>query len=245
MDNSLIVIFLQIGIVLASGYLISYIKKKANNYADKNDLKELTSIVEKEKTKYATDLSIIKTQLDIVANNKKNYREIEVEVISEFYSVCNWLVYDFWNLDFAWFNSNHHDKIEEISNEVFSNLKKLTVAKGRFNLFIYNKDLVEKGYELHYACIEYSAKIQSFARRLKTSLKKQIDFRNESYEFFKSKERDTTKENQIIKDEKLINEEVSAYSEEYKILRKDYNDAVVIKTIVQFENSARIYLSNI
>ena len=85
MDNSLIVTILQVGVVLASAYLIKYVKKKADNYADKKDLKELTAIVEKEKSKYAADLSVIKAQLDIATNNRTSYREKEVDAISEFY----------------------------------------------------------------------------------------------------------------------------------------------------------------
>ncbi len=245
MDNSLIVTILQIGVVLASAFLIAYVRKKADNYANKKDLKDLTAIVEKEKSKYAADLSVIKAQLDIVANNKKSYREKEVDVISEFYSVCNWLVYDFWNLDFSWFNTVHYDKIEEISNNVFNNLKKLTVAKGKFNLFIADKEVVEKGYDLHSACIEYAGKIQSFTTRLRYSLKKQIDSREEHLKYLQSGKRDILQENKIVKEEELLNKEVLSYNEEYKQLRKEYNDAIVIKAIVQFESSVRIYLTNI
>jgi hypothetical protein len=243
MDNSLIVIILQVGVILASGFLIAYVRKKANNYADKKDLKELTAIVEKEKSKYATDLSVIKAQLDIVANNKKSYREKEVDAISEFYSVCNWLVYDFWNLDFAWFNTAHYKQISEISDNCFISLKKLTIAHGRFRLFIADVDLQMKGYRLQSVCITYCGKIQSFITSLKFSLEKQINLREDFQRYLQSREKDLEKEEKIVKEDEDIRKEVHSYKDEYIRLRKEYNDSVVIPTMVEFEDLVRIYLS--
>ncbi|MBI1779789.1 MAG: hypothetical protein HYR66_00165 [Sphingobacteriales bacterium] len=243
MDNSLIVLILQIGVLLASGFLITYIKRKASNYADKKDLKDLTAIVEQEKSKYAADLSVIKAHLDIAVSNRNNYREKEVEVIAEFYSVCSWLVYDFLNLDIIWFNSAHYNKIEELSSGFFDNIKKMAVAKGKFDLFISDNNLRKSGHELHLACINYTGKVQLFANRLKFSLKNQIDFREKSLKYLKSGQRDIEQENKIIDEEREINKEVAGYPNEYMLLRKEENDTIVVKAIAQFESAARIYLS--
>jgi hypothetical protein len=241
----LIVIILQILVCLGFIFLIGYAKKKASNYADKKDLKELTAIVEREKSKYATDLSIIKSQLDLVVGNKKSYREKEVEAIYEFYSVCNWLVYDFLNLDFTWFNSKHYELIQMKSSEFFDNIKKLTVSKGKFDLFVADIDLRNAAHNLHLACINYSGKIQLFITRLKFSLEKQIDQREKFSKYFESKQRDAVQENKLINEDKLLRDEISAYTEEYKELRKEEHDMILIKSISQFESAARVYLSKI
>jgi hypothetical protein len=245
MDNSLIVTILQIGVVLASAYLITYVRKKANNYADKKDLRDLTEIVEKEKSKYATDLSVIKAQLDIATNNKKNYREKEVDAISEFYSVCNWLVYDFWNLDFSWFNAAHYKQVSEMSDSCFMNLKKLTTAHGRFRLFVADADLQNKGYQLQSVCITYYREIHSFIIDLESSLKKQIRTRENFQQYFQSREKNLEKEEKMIKEDEEIGIEVNSYKDKYIRLRKEHNDAVVIHTMVEFEDLVRTYLSKI
>jgi hypothetical protein len=242
MDNSIIVIILQIGIVLASAFLIAYVRKKANNYADKNDLKDLTAIVEKEKSKYATDLSLIKAQLDLVTGIKKSYREKEVDAISEFYSVCNWLVYDFLNLDFAIFNSAHYSEIEQKLNEFFPNIKKMTVAKGKFDLFIPDSDLSKAGHDVHMACINYSGMLQQLVLRLKFSIEKQKDIMETFNKYIKSGLSDKEKENIIVREDELLRKEISLYPEEYKKLRDEVHNIKVITAIKVFESSARIYL---
>ena len=245
MNNSLIIIALQIVVVLSSGFLIAYVKRKASNYADKDDLKTLTAIVEKEKSKYATDLSVIKAQLDVATGNRRSYREKEVEAIVEFYSVCNWLVYDFLNLDFTWFNSAHLSEIERLNNSAFENIKKMTVAKGKFDLFVSDLDLRSAGFALHSGCIDYTAKVQSFLLGLSFSLKKQIDSRDEFLKYFKSGTKDINNENRIIREEQLLNKEIADYPEAYKKIRNEEHDAKVIKSIAQFESCARVYLSKI
>lgn len=245
MDNLLILIILQIVTALTSAYLLTYVKRKANNYADKNDLKELTKIVETEKSKYAADLSIIKAQLDIAVGNKRSYREKEVEAVIEFYSFCNWLVYDFLNLDFTWFNSAHIEEIEKLQNAAFENIKKMTVAKGKFDLFVSDMDLRKAGFELHSTCIDYTSRIQLFISRLSFSLKNQIDLRKESLKYLASNSRDKNQENRIIEKEKKLEGEIGNYSTEYKKIRDEEHDVKVIKAIAKFESCARIYLSQL
>ena len=242
MYNSLFVIILQIGVVLASGFLIAYVRKKADNYADKNDLKDLTAIVENEKSKYATDLSLIKAQLDYVTGVKKNYREKEVDAISEFYSVCNWLVYDFLNLDFAVFSLSHYNEITEKLDDFFLNIKKMTVAKGKFDLFISDNDLTKAGHDLLIACITYSGKLQQLVLKAKFSMENQKRLTEVFGKYIESREKNEEKEAKIVQDDELIRKEISAYPSEYKKLRDEEYNTVVIGAIKKFESSARIYL---
>jgi hypothetical protein len=245
MESSFFITILQVFVVLASGFLIAYVRKKANNYADKKDLQELTRIVEREKSKYAADLSFIKAQLDLASGNRKSYREKEVDAISEFYTVCNWLIYDFLNLDLTWFSSKHYELISKMSTDFFENIKKLQVAKGKFDLFVGNLELRSAAHQLHITCIDYTSQIQLFILRLKYSLEKEISFRDEVVKYMQDAKRDTSEEHELIEREKLIKSEIEAYSSEYKRLRSEKHDKLVVQSIATFESSARVYLSTI
>jgi len=245
MDNSFIIVLIQLIILLALTFIATYARRKANNYADKKDLKELTTIVEKEKTKYATDLSVIKSMLDLSVINKKGYREREVEAIVEFFSICHWLIYDFLNLSLLWFNTNHYETIKAKSSEFFDNIKKMALAKGKFDLFVMDNTLRKAAHDLHINCISYSSKVEQFVLEIKFALERQIELRDEFIKKFEENRNNIEWQNKIVKAEKEINAKISLFPNQYAKLRQEEHDENLVKLFAQFESSTRFYLAQI
>ncbi len=148
MELNFWIILLQIIIFLLGAFLMNYVKKKADNQANKEDLKKLTEIVEDVKKKNAEEMEFLKVNLDIVSSKEKEIFNEEKIALIEFYTQLHKWIWSSLNLylnDFNYFNYENIDgKIEEIRNS-YQNVQ---ISFGKVQLFIDDKDLTDNGHKL-------------------------------------------------------------------------------------------------
>src|SRR4051812_29111608 len=107
---SFIIIAVQILIGLGTTFLIFYVQQKGKNQADKEDLKNLTQIVEDVRHIYAKENELLKSSLAVFTNKQNVLFNEGKNAIIEFYSNLNkWLWH---NLDMSAHEYNHTNFIE-------------------------------------------------------------------------------------------------------------------------------------
>ena len=164
------IILLQIIIAILWFYLFDYVKKKAINQADKEDLKKLTTIVEDVKKKNAEEMEFLKANLDIVSSKEKEIFNEEKLAIIEFYTQLHKWVWSSLNVylnDFNYFNyENIEGKIEEIRNS-YQNVQ---ISFGKVQLFVDDKDLCDNGHKLIKTSLELHHFVEDKLNRMKRTL---------------------------------------------------------------------------
>jgi len=227
------IILLQIIIAALWLYLVNYVKKKANNQADKEDLKKLTEIVEEVKRKNSEEMEFLKANLDIISSKEKEIFNEEKLAVIEFYTQLHKWIWSSLNIylnDFNYFNYENIDgKIEEIRNS-YQNVQ---ISFGKVQLFVDDKDLIDKGNQLIKKSLDLHHFVEDKLNRLKQtlgwgkSLTDQIKeigtgFKNlaqEMKEFYQSEARKNTAEKDAILDEFY-----AGHSEKWKVVLDELVD---------------------
>lgn len=85
----ILIITIEIIILLISlyiGFFKNYFNEKGKQLALKEDVEEITRIVENTKAIFIKDIEYIKSELQVKTNNKSKFNEKKMEIILEFFS---------------------------------------------------------------------------------------------------------------------------------------------------------------
>src|SRR6478736_2926741 len=110
---------LQIVLILVIGYFIfhfkSYFKKKGENLADKEDIGELTEIVEEGRTRYSSDIENLKAELSLFTQKKSSVFEEEKGALIVFFSQLNIWIWETLRIEaHEYFHGNYEDLSDKI-----------------------------------------------------------------------------------------------------------------------------------
>lgn len=150
MDNMTIfwIILLQIISGLLTAYLTYYVQQKGKNWADKEDLKAITGIVEDVKQKYQADNERLRAELAVLTNRKTKDFTDEKESVVLFYTSINEWLWDKTNISFINYDRDNYQELSEKLIALNSNYNQVNVLYSKMQLLVDNKDLVNKGHEL-------------------------------------------------------------------------------------------------
>jgi hypothetical protein len=171
-DAILNVIELLLLIVIAGfgKYYISYFKKKGDNLAKKEDIAELTEIVQQIEHNYATDIESLKAKLTILTNKRTSVFEEEKESIVTFFASVNYWVWDTLHIET---HEYFHGNYGELSDKIIrfrDAYKKVNVAMSKVDLLISNPELVKSGNDLVTASLKLSHFVDLKVSALKRNL---------------------------------------------------------------------------
>ena len=242
MEINFWIILLQIIITFLGAFLFKYIKQKADNQADKEDLKKLTTIVEEVKKKNNEEVELLKTNLDIISNREKEIFNEEKLAIIDFFTQLNRWIWGSMNVYLNDFNHTNYKNIDNDIDEIRNSYKETQIAYGKVKLLISDKDLIIKGHYLIKNTLELHHFVEEKLQRLKDTLsyertlvdqitRKGFDFEkmsDEMKDFYKS----SSKENKKERDE-ILNEFYVGHSENWD---------KVVNELQVFQDSANEYL---
>lgn len=146
MTNTIILI-LEVGIVLLSGYLIFYAHQKGRNQADKEDLKKLTEIVENVKMKNSKEIESIKANLVLLTNKSKQIFSEEKDSIIVFFAQLNTWIWEALNINVENLSISNIETIKERLIKMQDASNKTNVAFAKVTLIINDVELVRLGQE--------------------------------------------------------------------------------------------------
>jgi len=144
---NLFIILLEIVIGLISAYLIYYVRKKGQNQADKEDLKNLTEIVEDVKMKNSKEVESIKANLSLLTDRGKQIFSEEKDSIIVFFAQLNTWIWEALNINIKNFRTSNKETIQQRLIEMKDASNKTNVAFAKVMLIIEDDELIRKGQE--------------------------------------------------------------------------------------------------
>ena len=128
-------IILEIIILIVGFYIAffkSYFTEKGKNLATKEDINEITSMVE-----------TVKNQIHFSTQSKLDLRVEERNALVNHYEKYNFWLHTIIDTHFSGVNEHNKHKLEEIKDRMSSARLDYELADGRMELFVSNKDLSE------------------------------------------------------------------------------------------------------
>jgi hypothetical protein len=165
---------LQVVLILVIGYFIfhfkSYFKKKGDNLADKEDIEELTQIVEEVRLKYSADIEKLRAELSLGTQRRSSVFEEEKEALIVFFSQLNVWIWETLRIEA---HEYYHGNYEDLSDKIIKfreAYKKTNVALSKVQLLIKDPILVKAAEEFVSQALLYHSYIDITISGLKRNL---------------------------------------------------------------------------
>ena len=145
MENEIIIITLLVLNLIGTGLAIitkSYLGKKAENLATKQDIGKITHEVEKVKNEFIKDHEILKTNLSIfISSQLESYKEERNALLLFYEAYLNWRerALDISKSHLDYFPEN---TVSQIRNELDEAFQEVNIAETRLSFFVQNDDLI-------------------------------------------------------------------------------------------------------
>jgi hypothetical protein len=164
------IIILQVLVGALGAYILFYAQQKGKNLADKQDLRNITQIVEEIKKNNTAEIELLKNNLDFISSRKLEVFSEEKEALVGFYAQINtWL----WEGLNARLNEYNHTNYSDLSDKLVSMrdmYNKTNIAFSKVQLLISENELIMAG---HYA-IKEVLNLHHFVEGLYFKLKRNL-----------------------------------------------------------------------
>ena len=238
-----LIIILEIILGLIGAYLIYYARQKGKNQADKEDLEQITDIVEEVKQKYTEENEFLKANLSILTSKKNILFTEEKEAIIQYFGQLNKWIWDGLNVQITEYNYGNFHELSERLIKMRDDHNKTNIAFSKLQLLVNDKDLVTIGHEANMKTLELHTFKESIINRLQRVLSwekalvdqitsKDFDYSKLSHDmqsFYQKQAKDRDGEKKAIIDE---------YFEKQQDL---FNPAISLRN--QFKDLGKAYLS--
>lgn len=165
--TELILIILQLFTGVLAGYLIHYVRQKAKNQAQLEDIKELTESVQEVKQRFTKETDYLRAELQVLTSKKSLIFTEEKEAIVEFFAKYNQWLWDGLQIPVAEYGINNYQKIQEKLIEMDGYYNQTNIAYSKIQLLIKDETLVGIGHSLitktadmHLFCSEILRELQ-------------------------------------------------------------------------------------
>ena len=131
-----------------SAFLLFYFQTKAKNQANKEDLRELTEIVETAKQRSSEEIELLKSTLNTISNKHIILFGDEKESLIDFFSKLNAWVWDVVQLHLSEYN---HTNFQDLSVRLLamrSNYHDVNVSFAKVKLLLKNDELIQLGHKV-------------------------------------------------------------------------------------------------
>jgi hypothetical protein len=150
MDILQIVILLAMSVALFR-YLPSYLKKKAENLATKEDIGLVTREVEKVKNEFIKETEIVKAHLNLAFNAKQNLMDVEREIVIQFIeSIHTWIQY---HMNWLSCDPSNAKTITTYNAKIQTAYENLMLQEAKFDLFVTDKEIIDTKNKLKMAVL--------------------------------------------------------------------------------------------
>jgi hypothetical protein len=168
--NTTLLIILQILAAALTAYLIYYAREKGKNQANKDDLKELTKIVEDVKTENSKEIELLKANLLVFSEKEKQIFSEEKEAIVIFFSQINTWIWDSLNI---YIHEYSHANYQEIASRLIlmrDNYNKTNVTFSKVRIIVDDDDLIASGHDAIGKTLELHHFVEALLKRLSSNL---------------------------------------------------------------------------
>lgn len=139
---------LQFVSLLLIGLCVLYLRNRIKNLAQKEDIEDLTDIVEEVKQKYRSENEALKAQLDLLNNRKIQVFTEEKDAIIQFYTKINEWIWDKLNISLYEYNRNKVEALSDKMIEMDNTYNEANVLFSKVCLLVDNHDMINAGHDL-------------------------------------------------------------------------------------------------
>lgn len=160
-------------ILLIGGYILyfkTYFKEKGKNLAQKEDIRDLTSIVEDVRHDYSKDIESLKADLSLLITKRSAVFEEEKLSIIQFFTQINTWVWDTLKIET---HEYFHGNFEELNTKIIrfrDAYKQTNVAFSKVQLLVKDENLIQAGHEY----VTEALKLHSFIDLTVSALKRNL-----------------------------------------------------------------------
>jgi hypothetical protein len=144
-----------------------YLHKKGANTADKEDIAELTKIVETVKAEFTLENGKISSDLDIIKDRRgKNFSQTQQSIINFYNDINNYIFY----LSYLYPYQNDILKIDAILSEAERLRYKSEVSINLMELLVQSEGTIKNAYELRIHAFNLDAYVSDFLLTLRADI---------------------------------------------------------------------------
>ncbi|MBX2969982.1 MAG: hypothetical protein KF803_11475 [Cyclobacteriaceae bacterium] len=216
METILLIIVLLINFLVGLYiiYLKQYFNRKGQNLADKEDLGQLTTIVEEVRNKFEQDTELLRATLAIETNKKNIIFNEQKQSIIDFSTNLNIWLWDSLRVSVHEYNQTNHEELKDKIIKLRDAYNNVNVALSRVQLLVQSDTLVSSCHETVMEVLKVHNFVDMRISRLKRTLmyekvlvdqylQKGPDFKpgDPSFEFYAQQAKDNAKEKDDILDD--------------------------------------------
>ncbi|MCW5912907.1 MAG: hypothetical protein KIT62_17690 [Cyclobacteriaceae bacterium] len=151
MTTETILLIIVLGLNLIGGLFILHLKKyfskKGENLADKEDLEELTTIVEEVKTKFEQDTELLRANLAIETNKKNVIFNEQKQSIIDYSTHLNIWLWDSLRIAVHEYNHTNHEELKDKIIKIRESYNNVNVSLSKVQLLVPSETLVKSCHE--------------------------------------------------------------------------------------------------
>lgn len=152
--NFLITIISLIIFYLLKGYWPKYFEAKGTNQATKEDIGEITEIIENIKSDLTHQNELLKAQLSFHNQHRLNIKTAEREAIFDFNKRISAWTYSIVRFTFSAYNIDNYKDLKFVSADFSKRLYECDLAEAHLTLFIHDQEFIELKRDLIVSIIE-------------------------------------------------------------------------------------------
>lgn len=145
---------MQFLIFISIGFGLLYFRNRVKNLAQKDDLNDLTEIVEEVKQKYRSENESLKAQLAVLNDRKIQVFTEEKDAIIQFYTKINEWIWDKLNINLLEYTSHKYDALSERMGEMENTYNETNVLFSKVSLLVDNSEIINVGNDLIIATLK-------------------------------------------------------------------------------------------
>ncbi len=157
---SLVLIIVYIGHYILKSFWPKYFEAKATNQATKEDIGDITSIVESIKSDLQKDVEDLKGQISFVNQHKLNLKASEREALIEYSSKLNAYIYYLVELDLTLYNDQNYNELLKERIEINKKSYEFAVAEANLGLFLNDEEFIKMNMQLKLSISAYERKLR-------------------------------------------------------------------------------------
>lgn len=222
MEQDKILLWVVAGLNLLIGlysiHLKQYFSQKGKNLADKEDLEDLTRIVEQVRGEFQRENEMLKASLNIISNKRNVIFSEQKQSIIDFSTQVNIWMWDALKINvFDYYHKNHDDLSDKII-KLKDAYNSVQIAFSKVQLLIDDSNLVDVGHQT----VTETLKLHNFVELKVTALKRNLSWERILVEQITSKDFDIRKAPQPMA--QFYQSEAKDNRLERENLLKDYYD---------------------
>lgn len=164
--NFLTIVFSLTVFYLFKSYWPKYFEAKGTNQATKEDIGEITEIVETIKSDLLQQNELLKAQLSFKNQHRLNLKTAEREAIFDFNKRISAWLFSIMRFTFSGYNLDNYKDLKIMSGEFSKRQYECDLAEAHLVLFMHDKEFLELKRDLIISIIELEGIVESYMHKI-------------------------------------------------------------------------------